>query len=261
MTLRVLSFLICVISFSSCSVVGPYQSPQTDGAVGVELLEAQQSMMLQYAERLSEVLEFQEGMSRDVENLQLDVERVNKLLVSEMKALRDVYHENRQSETQAADDREASELVPAIKQTVLGRYEWVWSDLLGDNLKARIDTGSASSSFSVSNIQPFERDGDSWVRFTVPELDTDKIYETEVLRFAKVRVANGDEVKRRPVVKLTVRLGALVEEAEFSLEEKEAPYPVELGRNFLRDIALVDVAKKFTQEKYIPPAVNAVALP
>lgn len=261
MTLRYLTILICMTSMIACSLVGPQHAPRADDSAGVELFEAQQEMMAQYAQRLSELLESQEALSRDVDGLQSSVERVNKLVAGELKAMRDDYHANRQAETEAAKKGEVSQPTLVSKQTILGRYEWVWSDLLADSLKARIDTGSSSSSMNVSNIEPFERDGDSWVRFTVPELDPDKVFETAVLRFAKVRGGGGEEVKRRPVVKLTVRLGPLIEEAEFSLEQREAPYPMELGRNFLRDIALVDVAKKFTQEKYVPPAVNAVALP
>ena len=261
MTLRYLCVLVCVFSAVGCSVVQP-QLPQKDSSVGIEMLEAQQAMMGQYAERLAELLESQESLSRDVEVLQLDVKRVNKLMAGELKAIRD-FHQNFEAKSEAREKREVKQVVAPVKHTILGRYEWLWVDLLSDNIKARIDTGTASSSLSVSSIQPFERDGDSWVRFTVPEVDGEKVYETPVVRFTKVRFGDGEEdVKRRPVVKLTVRLGSLIEEAEFSLEEKkEVAYPVQLGRSFLRDIALVDVAKKFTQKKYTPPAVNAVALP
>lgn len=144
---------------------------------------------------------------------------------------------------------------------VVGRNELVWLDLLARTLNARIDTGAGSSSLNAVELQPFERDGKEWIRFRVPDEghpDGGEVYETALLRHVRIRQASAEELERRPVVRLKVRVGKLVEEIEFNLTNRENMlYPVLLGRNFLRDIAVVDVARKFVQPQYVPEQTDA----
>lgn len=154
----------------------------------------------------------------------------------------------------------AIDLAPAAGKVVLGRNEWAWVELLGRNLKARIDTGALSASLNAVELQPFERDGDDWIRFRVPDEehpDGGEIYETPLLHHVLIRQASADELERRPVVKLRVRVGDLIDDIEFSLTNREnMTYPMLLGRDFLRDVAVVDVARRLTQEKYEPAPYN-----
>ena len=56
------------------------------------------------------------------------------------------------------------------------------------------------------------------------------------------------EAQRRPVVKLRVALGPIEQQREFTLADRsQYDYPVLIGRNFLRDVAVVDVARQYTQ--------------
>ncbi|WP_303905307.1 ATP-dependent zinc protease family protein [Thiohalomonas denitrificans] len=141
-------------------------------------------------------------------------------------------------------------------KAVFGRNEWAWLELLGRNLKVRVDTGALSSSLNAVDLQPFERDGRDWIRFRLPDEEHPEggeVYETPLVRHVKIRQASADELERRPVVRLKVRVGGLSDDAEFTLTNRENMlYPMLLGRNFLRDVVVVDVARKFVQKKYSP---------
>jgi hypothetical protein len=147
-------------------------------------------------------------------------------------------------------------VAPAEKKLVVGRNEWVWLDLLKRNLKARIETGALSSALNATELQPFERNGHDWIRFRVPDEDHPDggdFYEARLITYVRIRQSSAEHLERRPVVRLKVRLGEYVDEAEFSLTNRQDMlYPVLLGRKFLRDVMLVDVAQKFTQSKYRP---------
>lgn len=147
-------------------------------------------------------------------------------------------------------------------KAILGRVEYVWLDGANHYLKARIDTGAKSSSLSAINVQRFERNGDRWVRFDVALFDDRPAVtlEAPLLRHVKIRQASVEELERRAVVKLTVRLGEIHEETEFTLSDRnDMLYPVLLGRSFLRDIAVVDVANKFTRSR--DPTLTAQVAP
>lgn len=139
---------------------------------------------------------------------------------------------------------------------ILGQVEWAWFDLFGESIKARIDTGAKSSSLYVNQMQSFERDGEGWLRFSVvaewqdAAQPQERTFEAPLVRRVKVRPV-GDEVASRPVVRLTTKVGAIVEDIDYVVHSKSnGSFPVVLGRSFIRDIAVVDVARKFTQVKH-----------
>ncbi|AFJ02246.1 uncharacterized protein conserved in archaea [Methylophaga frappieri] len=139
---------------------------------------------------------------------------------------------------------------------ILGRTEWIWLEPVNRVFRARVDSGATTSSLSAHHIVEFERDGQRWVRFNmVPDDDVDDSYEVEapLVRVAKIRQASSDELDRRLVVELTMKVGDFTDTAEFTLTDRTAmTYPILLGREFLRDIALIDVAKSYHQPKPEP---------
>ncbi|PSW18710.1 hypothetical protein C9I98_14640 [Photobacterium sanctipauli] len=138
-------------------------------------------------------------------------------------------------------------------KVILGEEEWVWIDSMATFFKARIDTGATTSSLSATDIQIFERDGKEWARFNLNHTSDEApekadIVEAPVIRWVKIRQANSSEAVRRPVIEAWVKLGQLHEKAQFTLADRtQMTYPVLLGREFFKDIALVDVGKKFVQ--------------
>ena len=135
---------------------------------------------------------------------------------------------------------------------VVGRVEWLWIESVNRVYEARIDTGATTSSISALDITPFEKDGKRWVRFRLAPDDSDDSYEIEapLVRYVRIRQASAEELDRRPVAALTVRLGKMTEIAEFTLTDRtQMSYPILLGREFLRDVAVVDVAKTNVQPK------------
>ncbi|PSW07429.1 ATP-dependent zinc protease family protein [Photobacterium lipolyticum] len=138
-------------------------------------------------------------------------------------------------------------------KAILGEEEWVWLDSIQSRFKARIDSGATTSSLNAVDIQLFERDGKEWVRFNLNH--TSEVYEQKpeiveapVLRWVKIRQSTSENAIRRPVIEAWVNLGPLHEKAQFALADRsQMVYPVLLGRDFFKDIALVDVGKRYVQ--------------
>jgi len=138
---------------------------------------------------------------------------------------------------------------------LLGEAEWLWLETAGQAFQARIDTGAATSSISAADITSFERNGKNWVRFFMSHQDMDDRVQIEapLVRYVRVRQASADDFDRRPVVRLSVRVGDQNEKTEFTLTDRShMTFPVLLGRDFLKDIAVVDVARQYIQTKPQP---------
>lgn len=113
-------------------------------------------------------------------------------------------------------------------------------------LRARIDTGATTSSLHARDIQTFERDGATWVRFVIRLDDHDHDVTLERPRARRVRIvqATAEEPDRREVVEMRISVGAVTQTSEFTLTDRSGmEYPVLIGRNVLRDLMVVDVAK------------------
>lgn len=134
---------------------------------------------------------------------------------------------------------------------IFGQEEWVFIPGIHQNFVAKVDTGATTSSISATDIVRFERDGKDWVKFKInhQEQHSDEI-SLPVLRWAKVKQSNSDEPQKRPVVTSWVQIGDFKEKAEFTLTDRtHLSTPVILGQSFFRDIAIVDISRKYVQPK------------
>ncbi|MBM4310551.1 MAG: ATP-dependent zinc protease [Deltaproteobacteria bacterium] len=133
---------------------------------------------------------------------------------------------------------------------LLGETEWLWLDAAGQAFQARIDTGATTSSLSAADITIFERDGKDWARFFMSHQGMDDRIQIEapLVRHVRIKQASAEDIDRRPVVRLSVRIGDLNEKTQFTLADRNhMSFPVLLGRDFLKDIAVVDVGRTFVQ--------------
>ncbi|WP_017223117.1 ATP-dependent zinc protease [Moritella dasanensis] len=140
-------------------------------------------------------------------------------------------------------------------KVILGQEEWIWFDQLQTNFKSRVDTGATTSSLNATDIVKFERDGRDWVKFNLSHKDDNEVFpiEAHVVRTVEIRQTNAVKALQRYVVSLPVELGSIKTETEFTLADRSRmTFPILLGRTFLKDIAIVDVAQEYTQPKKKP---------
>lgn len=143
--------------------------------------------------------------------------------------------------------------VPVAKdKLVLGTVETVSVEPGGLSLDSVIDTGSSTSSLSAKELTPFERDGKDWVRFKLlppgdGKEDEPVTIELPIKRYMRV-ARPGFESQRRPVVEMNLTIGDVTHMVEVNLTDRgNSDYLLLIGRNFLKDAAVVDVSRRNVQ--------------
>lgn len=134
---------------------------------------------------------------------------------------------------------------------ILGEEEWVYLPGLNEVFKSRIDTGAATSSISAVDVVVFERDGKDWVKFKIEHdgLNSEEI-SLPVERWVRIRQSTADETQKRAVVVAWLQVGDFKEKTEFTLTDRtHLTFPLLLGRSFFKDVGIVDVSRKYVQDK------------
>lgn len=141
-----------------------------------------------------------------------------------------------------------------------GWVEHVAVDATGRALKAKLDTGARTSSLSALEVETFrDADGADRVRFRLegPDGEPAETLERPVSRWVRIK-RHDMKPDRRPVIELAVCLGDIRKTVEFSLADRtKFNYPVLLGRNFLKGVAVVDARSTFTREPACDPPAEA----
>ncbi|MEA2117484.1 ATP-dependent zinc protease [Halovibrio sp. HP20-50] len=240
------------ISIAGCAVTQPESNnppPLSEASFNSRILELESQLGQQCATH-------SEWEARQLDQQQLltaDVREVGSLL-------RNLRQDVQQLEAQGEEPviiREECQVDKTLtNKTLLGRSEWVGLPSIGTYLQARIDSGANTSSLTASEITPFERDGENWVRFKLALNKDDvavdsvrgKWVEAPIVRRVRILQASGEE--SRPVISLLMTLGPIRENVEFTLNDRShLEYPVLLGRRFLLDIALIDVADTYLHDR------------
>lgn len=132
----------------------------------------------------------------------------------------------------------------AEKLLTVGIVETVRLDPGNLTLEAKIDTGADDSSLDARDIEIFPRNGEKWVRFSVPLRDGSKTMELPLVRMTKTKRADAPSAKR-PVVRITVCLGTLAVPANVNLTDRAGlKYRMLIGRSVLAGRMLVDPQHK-----------------
>ncbi len=144
----------------------------------------------------------------------------------------------------------AQESPPAERQ-IMGWVESVRLEPWGFKFRARMDTGAKTSSMSARKVELFQRDGDPWVRF-IFDYQEDRgakerhvSIERPVLRMARIK-RHDNRVQERPVIEMELCIDGQIHREQFNLIDRTSlNYPVLLGRDALKDIAIIDPAATF----------------
>jgi len=137
------------------------------------------------------------------------------------------------------------------EKIIVGSQEWcAFPDLGIPAIKARVDSGAATSSIHAFNIQPFKRHGESWVSFEIHPLQgnrrTTLKCESRVIDRRMIRSSSGITEKRY-VVRTPLSLGYRVWDIELTLANRDSMgFRMLLGRQAMSDRILVDPAAAFS---------------
>ncbi len=142
----------------------------------------------------------------------------------------------------------------STEKTVVGWREWIgFPDLGIPQIKAKVDTGARTSCLHAYFVEPFERDGQAWVRFGIHPRQGDTVEEIQCEAPVKdqrtVRDSGGHE-ELRYVIETSVTLGERRHGVEVTLTDRDTmKFRVLLGRTAIRGHYLVDSGRSYLQGK------------
>lgn len=120
-------------------------------------------------------------------------------------------------------------------------------------IKAKVDTGANTSSLHAVDIEPFDRDGITFLSFAIPLNGVSKQVEAPLYKTGVVKTPEGVK-QERFFIEAEICLGLTQMPILLSLNDRSTMiYPVLLGRTFLKERYLVDVSRKFLLEKPVCP--------
>lgn len=144
----------------------------------------------------------------------------------------------------------------AAAKDIFGYVEWVEVGRHEIELKAKLDTGAATSSLDAQDIRRLIRrsTGERFVEFTLHDVDSGETIRLKrpLVRLVRIKQHDGSH-QVRPVVAVDLCLGDHRDSVEVSLiDRSEFLYPMLLGRSALEGRVVVDPELTFTR----PPACN-----
>ncbi|WP_226648472.1 ATP-dependent zinc protease [Microbulbifer variabilis] len=143
--------------------------------------------------------------------------------------------------------------VPVAKdKLVLGAVEEISIEPSGLVIESVVDTGAPTTTLRAQTLTRFERDGEDWIRIELALPEVDGKAKTSAIELPIQRHIRANRVgfpsQRRPVVEMNLTVGEVTHMVEVSLtDEGGNDIMMVLGRNFLKDAAVVDVSRRNIQ--------------
>lgn len=134
--------------------------------------------------------------------------------------------------------------------TIAGWREWV--SLPGFEvpwIKAKLDTGARSSAIHAFDVEDFQRDGETWVRYSIhpwqKSAEDAVSCESRVIEQRSIRSSSGHS-DQRYVVAMDIGLAGQVVTGEVTLSRRdEMGFRMLVGREALRQGFLVDPRRSY----------------
>lgn len=112
------------------------------------------------------------------------------------------------------------------------------------DLNVRVDTGAATSSLHVDNLEEFEKDGELWIRFDIhPDIhNVDKVVRREAPVAARKRVKSSTATRERRYV---INTPIIMQNDQWTIQltltdRSEMTYLMLLGREAMNGRFIVD---------------------
>ncbi|TRW27384.1 30S ribosomal protein S6--L-glutamate ligase [Flavobacterium zepuense] len=137
-----------------------------------------------------------------------------------------------------------------LEKVIVGSEEWCAFPELGiPTIKARVDSGAKTSALHAINIAPFEREGESWVKFDINPIQNNSkavIHCQAPLVDKRVVKSSSGYREQRYVIKSRIQVGDIDWDVEVTLTNRDSMgFRMLLGREAMSGRILVDPEQKY----------------
>jgi hypothetical protein len=136
------------------------------------------------------------------------------------------------------------------QRRTIGWREWVTlPDITAVPIKAKIDTGAATSALHAHRLSIVERDGEEWAEFEVHPVQRSRLHAATValpVRAHRVIRSSSGHAQRRPVVSTRLHIGRRTFRIELTLTARdEMGFRLLLGRAAVRRRFVIDAGASY----------------
>lgn len=137
-----------------------------------------------------------------------------------------------------------------MQKLILGSEEWCGFPSLGlPSIKARVDSGAKTSALHALNITPFQKEGETWVKFDINPIQRNQktiIHCEAKLVDKRIVKSSSGYREQRYVIQTELKIGDETWSAEVTLTNRDSMgFRMLLGREAMSGRILVDPEQKY----------------